>query len=176
MLYINNAGLEYTIIGGSGRNTLIKFNKSGSVRCVSMHNVTKGKVRDLYAPSRYGIGYDGDSTKVPYWKRAKDLWSNMLKRCYCEKDPKGYFGKVVVDARWHCFANFLEDLPKLIGFEKWLNKENMQLDKDYLSDSKVYSLHTCCFLSEFKNKSIQPNYREGKAFCAETRQWITTTL
>ena len=176
MKYINNAGLEFTVIKElPNKKCLIKFTKSGSLREVRKDNMLRGKVKDLYAPSRYGIGYDGDFIRVPYWKKAKDLWSNMLKRCYYKNDKHGYYGRCFVDKRWHCFANFLDDIKDLIGFNDWLNNRGMQLDKDYIVPGNVtYSKYTCCFLSEFKNKSIQPNYRIGKEFCSRTRTWVTT--
>ena len=173
MKYINNAGLEFTCVTElPGRQWIIKFTKSGSTRVVRKDNALRGKVRDLYEPSRYGVGYDGDFTKVPHWKRAKDLWSNMLKRCYFKADAHGYYGRCFVDKRWHCFANFLSDIQELAGFSDWLANRKMQLDKDHLvPGNDTYSRHTCCFLSEFKNKSIQPNYRVNKTFCKETRTW-----
>lgn len=175
MIFINNAGLELKIISKVGKKCIVQFTDTGSIRNANIDNIKAGKVKDLHSPSRYGVGYDGEFVKVSYWKKARDLWSNMLKRCYYEGDAKGYYGSVVVDARWHCFANFLEDLPKLEGFNDWLNNKGMQLDKDK-SGTKVYSVLTCIFLTEFENKSIQPNYRKGKIFCKETRQWLTPTV
>ncbi len=176
MKYINNAGLELEIISREGRDCVVKFTKSGSVRRAKLINIQQGKVKDNYAPSRYGLGYSGDFEKVPYWKQARQLWSNMMKRCYCEKDPKGYHGKTIVDARWHCFANFLIDLKSLKGFNDWVNGKNMQLDKDRFGNGSTYSRETCMFLSEFENKSQVPNYREGKQFCKKTRQWLATIV
>jgi len=175
MNYVNNAGLELTILSREGRDCVVKFTESGSVREANIDNIIAGKVKDLYYPSRYGVGYDGEFDKPPYWKRARQLWSNMMKRCYSTKDTKGYYGRAFVDARWHCFADFLDDIKGLSGFHKWLAGTGMELDKDYLcKGNDTYSKHTCCFLSTFKNRSIQPNYRTGKQYCKETQTWITT--
>ena len=176
MKYINNAGLELEVISRDGEQCVVHFIKSGSTRRAKFINVQHGKVRDLYAPSRYGIGYDGDFVRVPYWKRAKDLWSNMLKRCYFKADKKGYYGKVTVDTRWHCFANFLSDISVLAGFNDWVNSKGMELDKDMLSDTKIYSKHTCTFITARLNRQLQPNYRLGKTFCKETRSWVTSKV
>lgn len=176
MKHINNAGLELEVISRIGKQCVVVFTKSGSTRTADIHNIRAGKVRDLYAPSRYGIGYDGEFTKVSYWKRAKDLWSNMIKRCYYRGDKKGYFGKAFVDPRWHCFGNFLEDIKDLPGFTDWVDNKGMELDKDKISTSKVYSKHTCQFLTAFENRHIQPNYRTGKVFCKETRSWVTSKI
>lgn len=168
MIYTNNAGLEFEILNTEGRTLVVRFLESGSVRRCALANLKAGKVRDLYSPSRYGVGYDGDIIKTPYWLKAKDLWSNMLKRCYCESDPRGYFGKgVSVDARWHCFANFLDDLPYLDGFDQWL-VGGMELDKDKRFGSKVYSRECCQFLSTFENRSI---VRKGRLYNKDSRKW-----
>ena len=170
--YINNAGLELRIIDRKGKQCTVEFIATGSIRKANIYNIRKGKVRDLYAPSRYGIGYDGEYTKNSYWKQAKQLWSNMLKRCYCAKDTKGYYGRATVDPRWHCFANFLSDISSLDGFNNWVTKSGYELDKDKFSDTKVYSKYTCQFITAHDNRSLQPNYRLNKIFCKETRSWI----
>lgn len=175
MKYINNTGLELEVISRVGKQCVVMFSKSKSTRKANIDNVRAGKVKDLYAPSRYGIGYDGEFLPTPYWKRAKDLWSNMLKRCYYEKDKKGYYGKAFVDKRWHCFSNFLDDIKTLDGFDLWLRNKGMELDKDKYSCTKIYSIHTCQFISAFENRSIQPNYRTGKKFCKITQKWLTIT-
>lgn len=176
MKYINNAGLELEVVSRVGKQCVVVFTKSGSTRKANIDNIKAGKVKDLYSPSRYGIGYDGEFIKVPYWRRAKDLWSNMIKRCYFEGDNKGYFGKAIVDPRWHCFGNFLADIKELPGFKDWVNKKGMELDKDKISKSKVYSKHTCQFLTTFENRHIQGDYRVGKTYCKETRSWVTSKI
>ena len=176
MKYVNNTGLELEVISRNGKQCIIKFLGSGSTRKANIDNIRVGKVKDLYNPSRYGVGYDGEFIKTPYWKKAKDLWSNMLKRCYYEGDSKGYFGRCTVDKRWHCFSNFLEDIKELKGFRQWLSGvDRMELDKDIKHPGNtVYSRHTCLFVTYIENRQAQPNYRIGKEFCKETQSWITT--
>lgn len=176
MKFVNNAGLEMEVLERKGKYCTVLFLGTGSVRKAQYLNVTQGKVRDLYHPSRYGVGYNGEVDKTkPHWRRARDLWSNMLKRCYCEKATKGYYGTAFVDARWNCFANFLEDIETLPGFDDWLANRGMELDKDR-SGTRVYSKETCMFLSAFDNRSQQPNYRVGKKFCRETRRWVADSV
>lgn len=158
-VYQNNAGLSFIILAQAGKSCTINFIKSGSTRKANIDNVRAGKVKDLYSPSRYGIGYLGEFERVSYFKQAMQLWSNMLKRCYAENDAKGYFGKgVTVDPRWHCFANFLQDLPHLPNFSRWLDfyetrTDPYNLDKEFYSrECKVYSKYTCGFETEHKNK------------------------
>jgi hypothetical protein len=73
-------------------------------------------------------------------------WRGMLKRCYSEKrlarDPC-YTGCAVVE-EWHRFSNF----------RKWMEKQNwqgMHLDKDFLTDSKLYGPDTCVFIPQWVN-------------------------
>ena len=155
----NNKGLEFKVLEEFGCNPIkwkIQFLKTGSVRTVLKANGSKGKAIDLYHVSRYGVGYHGDIIKTHYQKQATQLWANMLKRCYTD-DPKGYkkWG-TKVDARWHCLANFIEDIQHLDGFSSWVrNTTKMNLDKDTRTPGcNIYSKETCCFMREDLNKSL----------------------
>ena len=135
---------------------LIKFLDTGTTKWVYRENAIAGKVRDEYSVSVYGVGFLGFYNKdLTYAKKAKQLWRNMMKRCYCEKDKKGYFGHVTVSNRWHCFENFLDDLPSIKNFNLWLNAEETKynLDKDFYGDGTLYSLEVCQFITEHDNKS-----------------------
>lgn len=151
--YYSNAGCEFTILSKEGNQCVIQFTKTGSVRKANIVNIKAGKVRDLYERTCYNVGYLGKYERTGYHVQAQQLWRNMIKRCYTD-DPKGYKSKgTTVDPRWHCFADFLSDLPKLCNFDRWLNKEGYQLDKDLkIPNSNVYSLDTCSFVTEYENK------------------------
>lgn len=173
MHFYSNAGCEFLILKQEGSTCTIQFTKTGSVRKADIQNIKAGKVRDLYERSSYNIGFLGKYKRNGYHVQAQQLWRNMIKRCYYEKDSKGYFDKgTKVDPRWHCFADFLEDLPLLDNFEKWKNKEGYQLDKDIkVPGSNVYSLETCSFVTEFENKqSGKLNKRKING------QWLTTSV
>lgn len=165
---VSNSGKEFVILSRRGKSCIIQFTETGYVREANIDNARTGKVRDLYSPSVYGVGYYGEFSKVHYWKQAKQLWQNMLKRCYCEADQKGYYGKVTVDVRWHCFANFLIDIARLTNFNNWLQGQNSNsikynLDKDMLVEGcTVYSRATCQFITESENKAA--GARNGKPF------------
>lgn len=163
-VFKNNAGQEFKVIDKRTVETpakkykqwLVKFTETGFTKWVYVENATVGKVRDLYAKSVYGVGYQGDANiSVSHYKPARQLWQNMMKRCYSTKDKKGYYGYVVVHPRWHSFENFLNDLPKLNNFSKWLDPEagNYNLDKDFKGDGTIYSFDTCQFITEYENKS-----------------------
>ena len=102
----------------------------------------------------YGIGINDapkNFLKDEYNKRVYELWRHMLRRCtpkYWEK-YKTYTNTKVSDS-WKYFLNFYYDIPKLNGYDKWLeNKEKMLLDKDSKGKGqKLYSLETCCFLTQ----------------------------
>lgn len=172
---VNNQGLRATVHFIESKKWYVHFHDSGSTRIDRKENILLGKTRDLYHPSRYGVGYDGDIVRVHYWRRAKELWSNMLKRCYSDATSarnSTYLGKVTVSARWLCFANFLSDLPTLDNFDKWLSRDGKwELDKDtIIPGNTVYSVERCMFLDKFTNAA---------AWCRGKRkvdgQWVTTT-
>lgn len=156
--FTNNAGFSGKIVSKKAKQCIVQFNETGYTTTADIHNVRKGKISDPYSKTFLDIGYLGEYELLPYWKQAKQLWSNMMKRCYNPKDYMGYFGRCFVDARWHCFANFLTDISKLENFEMWLNASETglkyNLDKDLkVSDNKVYSRELCMFVTEYENKS-----------------------
>lgn len=148
----NTCGPFVILKQDSFKRVQVKFLNTGFVRWANKDNCSAGKVRDPYAKTSYGLGCLGEGYKrVSYYKRALQLWRNVMKRCYSEKDPKGYFKKGVrVDDRWLNFSNFLQDLPLLEGFDRWLANDNMQLDKDRKGNGTVYSREACMFLTEFR--------------------------
>lgn len=130
----------------------------------------KGQVKNPYFKKKLGVGClglmpDGSRPKTTHNgkpTREYTLWSRMLDRCYNKKfwcyDRYGGSG-VYVEERWLVFANFLEDIKCLDGYELWLeNKEQYSLDKDLRGshlEIKYYSRDTCCFLS------LKDNAREA---------------
>lgn len=156
--FVNNAGHKGKIVRKKANKCVVVFDNTGYTREAEIHNVRKGKINDPYEKSFLGIGYLGEYKKVSYWKQAKQLWSNVMKRCYNPKDYMGYFGEAFVEEHWQCFANFLYDLPELENFDKWLegktNGKPYNLDKDLkLPGNKIYSKENCMFVTEYENKS-----------------------
>ena len=154
----NNSGEKLVAYAKRGPKFKVKFVDTGYEAEAYIENVKAGKIRDPYVKSFMGVGYTGEFTKVSYWKPARQLWSNMMKRCYNPKDYMGYYGEAFVDECWLCFANFLEDLPHLENFDKWLIGKDggppYNLDKDLkLPGNKVYSKDACAFVTEYENKS-----------------------
>lgn len=164
----NNAGQEFLVLKEYSKKIknrkwemwTVQFTNTGYTREVYKQNALLGKVRDPYEISFCGVGFEGEFEKVSYWKQAKRLWCNMLKRCYSENYPTGYYGRgITVDSRWLCFSNFLYDLPELENFDNWLEgfKEGClkyNLDKDLIIEgNKVYSRECCSFVLDSVNKS-----------------------
>jgi len=160
MIYNSNSTGPFKILQRNGDACLIQFIDTGTTKTACISNILAGKVKDQYFPTVYGKGYYGDYDKTTtYYKQAKQLWQNMLKRCYCEKDLKGYYGKATVSQRWLNFSNFLEDLPSLVNFKQWLAGQQKtggkyNLDKDLkVKGNTCYCKEACMFVTEFENKS-----------------------
>lgn len=171
MTYVSNGGSEFIILQQTGKDCVVQFTETGYVRRANIDNIRAGKVKDYYQRSVYGVGYLGEFARLSHWKRAKELWKNMIKRCYYEKDELGYFHKgTTVDPHWHCFANFVVDVVNLSNFDLWNQGSGYQLDKDLrVPGCNVYSPETCSFVTEFENKQAgkkDKKYIDGK--------WVTT--
>lgn len=159
--FVNNSGEKFFSILKKGRKVKVFFEDTQYLVEVDIHNARAGKVKNPYSISVYGEGYLGQPDKnISYMKPAFQLWQNMMKRCYSDKDTRGYLGKCFVDARWKCFENFLNDIKYLEGFDEWLaGSKNpyyaSNLDKDfYVQGNDTYSRHFCRFLPQGYNKSL----------------------
>ena len=113
------------------------------------NNAARRKVERLV----YGIGVnDADYVVEPIINRrrvrcpAYRSWRNMLQRCYSEKfhhRNQTYAGVKVCD-EWLSF----------MAFRKWWVENQVdgwQLDKDLLSDNRIYSPETCIFVPSWLN-------------------------
>lgn len=114
----------------------------------------KGNIRDWLKPTILGVGVSFPNACIDF-PREYTLWYGMLARCYSETVLRKFptYRNVVVCDRWYHLANFIEDLPSLPGYERWSNKEDVDLDKDFLSEkeNKRYSPETCWFIDAVVN-------------------------
>ena len=169
----SNSTGEFIILKRENQKCTIQFILTGTTKVVDYYNAMAGKVKDPYFITVYNTGYYGFFDKKPFWKQAKQLWQNMLKRCYCEADSKGYFGKATVCERWKCFANFIEDIPNLANFKEWLKGQDghsvkYNLDKDLtVLGNTVYCAEACSFVLENENKAA--GARNGKPYTKTKR-------
>lgn len=141
----------------------VEFQDEYKAKVHTTHQHCKeGNVKNPYKPSVLNIGFLGlmsDGNK-PITRnnnkntREYDLWHNMLKRCYSEASLKDYpsYRDVEVCDRWKCFANFLEDIKLIEGYNLWINSNEYELDKDIKgNNSKIYCLENCCFIKKENN-------------------------
>ena len=154
--------LEYVTDKFGDKAVRIKFVLTGYETIIKPRLVLTGTTTDPYFPLTYGIGYRGPIDTIDK-DREYGIWHRMLSRCYNPNDKsyKFYGGSgVTVCERWHCFANFYNDIKFLPNYDKWvLNQEPYELDKDYLQQGiplcqKIYSPQTCCFLLSSDNVSM----------------------
>ena len=117
----------------------------------------------------WGWASENEWNKMVYWK-----WVNMLIRCYNEdfhKRQPSYIGCSVCD-RWLILSNFIEDVPKITGYnrERFLNGE-LELDKDKKKDkNKCYVMKYCTWLPKPENCSLA---HKGKALSEEHKQKLS---
>lgn len=168
LCFVNNKGQKFEAFSRKGKKIRVVFEETNYMAEVYIENARLGKVSDPTSASLYGVGIIGmPNRSLSYINQAKQLWNNMIKRCYCEKDVRGYFGKAFVDERWKTFENFLADISKLDGFDGWLSGSETgikyNLDKDFYKDNNnTYSRYACCFLPESFNKSLGKKGKTSK--------------
>ena len=128
----------------------VQFLKTGYEMVARLGNIRKGKVKDPYSHSVYGVGILGAKYPVSEGSvKTKEymLWCNMLQRCYSDaykKERPTYIGCGVSD-KFKSYEYFYEWCDKQIGF----GNQDWHLDKDLLvKGNKVYSETTCVFLPQ----------------------------
>ena len=98
-------------------------------------------------------------------------WASMLRRCYNEEYHKTHptYKDCTVCERWLTLSNFVEDVPKITGYdeEEFLNGY-LELDKDKKKDkNKHYIMKYCTWLPKPENISLA---NKGKQRSEETKQ------
>ena len=150
---INNQGLEATCIDYcNAHNIIIEFKEPYYKTKSNWSNFIRGKVKNPYYPSVYGVGIIGDKYPIGQGdKKIKEynVWNSMIKRCFHEDFKKKHqaYKNVTCCEEWLYFPNFYEWLHKQVNFDKWLTNDKWHLDKDILrKGNKVYSPETCCLV------------------------------
>lgn len=163
----NNQGEEFEVIGlgiveNEKRKYDVRFMTTRYVGRFAKPFIIKGEIRDPYYPTIHGVACLGLAKARKDNKPTKEfnLWNGIINRCYNKKNDryKNYGAKgITVCDRWKCFEYFLEDLPKIQGYEYWNESpEKYNIDKDILQqdvpdNQKIYSLETCVFTSITQN-------------------------
>ena len=129
---------------------------------VSWRPLQDARVRNPFKLNKFG-GYLGVDENGKFFnfkdkriKRAYHVWYDMLQRV----SENEMYNNVSICERWSCFANFLEDLPKIKGYDEWVKagKYEYCIDKDkyQLEEShKIYSVDTVCFITIRENLTMQ---------------------
>lgn len=154
---------------------IVEFLNTGNTKKVRLDHVLSGNVLDdsLIKFSRPGYATNGDSKKFyQLYKR----WDCMMHRCY-NKDHKNYkyyeaIGVTVCD-RWFNFANFIYDVQRIPGYNKFImNPSDYNLDKDFLQYNiphihRIYSPETCIWMH--KKDNIKLGYKLDILFSSNCR-------
>lgn len=150
--------LDRTVVKNKNQQYRVQFTATNFITEASKPNIKNGYVLDPYSKNICDRGFLGQiSEKPPYYTSAYNMWRNMMIRCYDPSNPQYHIyggNNVCVDTYWHCFANFLADLPTIPYFNSWKgNPSEYNLDKDYFG-SECYSRDTCIFLTKLHNKEL----------------------
>lgn len=179
--FINSEGYEFIIVEyNNANNIIIEFQDKYKAKVPSRYGRCKN-TSNPYHPSVYGTGClglmpDGSKPIISInGKTTKEyrVWSSMIQRCYDEKFHKNNptYKDATVCERWLVFANFLEDITSIEGYELWKNNGGYCLDKDAKGNgSKLYSLDTCCFIS------VNDNVKERNNRCGSPSNGINEKI
>ena len=152
-IWTNNDGYKMKIINyDTYKRVTVEFLDDRHYKTTTSYgDIIRGNVKNLEAPTVYGVGIIGnkypsrDGNKM---KKEYTLWINMLKRCYDTIDDvrnRNYFKCNVCD-EWKYYPNFYEWVHNQENFEKWLNGD-FAIDKDIIKKhNKIYSPDTCCLV------------------------------
>lgn len=167
-VYRTNQGYDVKVIDvdtGNKSTVKIKFmDDYGAELVVIAGHLKDGVIKNPYHPSVYNVGYLGlmpDGSRCYTGTSAKHtreykVWYGMMRRCYSGEEHFKTYRNVTVCDRWLCFANFLEDVTKIDGYDEWIKREQYyELDKDIKQqgvENKVYSLETVAFVPKAENK------------------------
>lgn len=178
----NNFGSFMEVVEYNGAyDVWVKF-EQGTPLKVQWDNFCKGKVKNPYDRTAFGIGYIGEGQYKPY-ENNKDTnqyvaWRGMMRRCYDKKQLERYptYKDCLVSKEWHCFQTFA----------KWYDEnyyiiegERIELDKDILiKGNKVYSPETCVFVPHsinilfIKSNAIRGDLPIGVQIHKATKKYI----
>lgn len=154
----NNNGDCFIFDYTNSEHVLIMFKEHPCVVKCTMHNLTKGKVKNPFKPVFNGRGYMGVGKYSFSNRKHYQLWTNMLIRAYDENFLKRYptYKDVEVCNEWLNFQNFAAwcDMQEFFNTKDDKGR-SYHLDKDILvRGNKVYSPETCCFVPNNINSLI----------------------
>lgn len=125
----------------------------------------------------FGVGINdmprGWPSKKNVWNyKVYVIWHNMIGRCYDENIQKKCptYKDCIVCEKWLTLSNFVEDIPKIDGYDEDLFLSGiLVLDKDIKSNGviKEYYLENCMFITKSENskqarKTTNYDYQRGE--------------
>lgn len=152
----------------------IYFLQTGTIAQYRGDVLQSNNVKDPYCPKIHGVAcYGRPNKKHPAYKKARAVWDHMINRCYNPKDS-GYLRNmdrgVTVWEGWLVFENFLNDISKLTGYERWFsNTSAFHFDKDYFLSTE-YGPSVCVFLPKEMNTLISKT--QGCTIVDQTHKFI----
>ena len=153
----NSQGCQMKVIEyKDNKNIVIQFQDDYKYECItSWSNFEKGKIKNPYYPTVYGVGIIG--SKYPYSENGENnkeyvTWKDMLRRSYNKKGTLPSYKDVICCEEWLYYENFYEWLHSQENFDKWKNLNMSSIDKDILvKGNKIYSPSTCCLVPHCVN-------------------------
>ena len=142
---------------------IVEFQDEHNAKVHTQYNNFKiGQVKNPYYPSIFDVGVIGNkypinvkNTNNKFIKlKEYNTWIGILERCYSEKYRNTHptYDNVIVCKEWLNYENFYEWLHSQENFDKWLNNNNWNIDKDILiKGNKIYSSETCCLVPQNVN-------------------------
>lgn len=128
-----------------------------------------GHILNPYGPNVCGIGITGTKYPTTIGKdhtREYQIWSNMIKRCYDEKNrnKNPTYKDVECDPRWFYYETFYEWIHSQSNYEVIKNDPTFAIDKDILEKgNKLYTPEKCCLVPQrVNNLLIKSDVIRGK--------------
>ena len=135
-------------------------------------NFKSGQIKNPYDRNVRGVGYYGEGKYTatdkdnPYVKKAFQVWSTMLDRCYRESNREMFptYENCLVCDEWHNYQKFREWYDT--NYYQ-VGTERMHVDKDILyKNNRVYSPETCLIVPQrinmlFMKKPNKYGYPNG---------------
>lgn len=164
--YKNNQNRYYTIksFTDNNRRRNIVFD-SGYECCALISQLNSGKVKDLCAPTYYGVASSGMKNASQHF--LFNRWINMIGRCYNKKHSgyKSYGANgVVVSKELLNFKTYVDIVQQLPNYKFLVDSpQEWDIDKDYKSNGvKIYSKDTLCIMKKKKNIELENQSKKVK--------------
>lgn len=151
--YNNQGDLMRVIIYNNCLDIIVEFqDKYKATVHTNYDNFIRGQVKNPYHPQICGVGIVGNKYDVSINGIAikeYNIWHHMIRRCFNKKvkERSPTYKDATCCEEWLLYENFYEWLHLQKNFDKWLNNDNWNLDKDILiRGNKTYSPETCCLV------------------------------